>query len=108
MAVVTATFQKWGSFKSRGCPWKIGGLESGREPCSQRPTYDTLATAGKQAAAWMLAKARIRAGTGTPALKGQSHEIQCTRKVLTGVPKSNDKTVQKLKNNIYLCYLKSV
>jgi len=79
--------------KVGGCPSKIGGRESGREPCSQRPTYDTLATTGKQAAAGMLAIARIRAATGTPALKGQSHEMRCTGKVLTGVQKRNDKAV---------------
>jgi hypothetical protein len=37
-------FQECGSFK---IPWKIGGRESGRKPCSQTPTYDTPATAGK-------------------------------------------------------------
>ncbi len=37
-------FQKCGSFK---IPWKIGGHESGRKPCSQTPTYDTPAIAGK-------------------------------------------------------------
>jgi hypothetical protein len=54
MAVVTATFQKCGSFTI----WilcKIGG----REPCSQTPIYDTLATAGKQATAEMLATATV-------------------------------------------------
>jgi hypothetical protein len=30
-----------------GCPWKTGGRESGRKPCSQTPTYGTPATAGK-------------------------------------------------------------
>jgi hypothetical protein len=100
--------EMWAVLKVGGCPWKIGGRESGGEPCSQRPTYDTLATTGKQAAAGMLAIARIRVATGTPTLKGQSHEIQCTGKVLTGLRKSNDKTVQKLKINICLFYLKSV
>jgi hypothetical protein len=48
-----------------GCPWKIGG----REPCSQPPTYDTLATAG------ILATARIPAATGRPAFsKGHQQE----------------------------------
>jgi hypothetical protein len=50
------------------CPWKIGGRESGREPCSQTPTFDTPATAGKQATAGMLAAARIPAATGKPAV----------------------------------------
>jgi hypothetical protein len=66
MAVVTATFQKCGRFKS--LMWKTGGRESGCEPCSQTPTYDTPATAGKQATADMLATARIPAATGTPGL----------------------------------------
>ncbi len=43
--------------------WQFGG----REPCIQTPTYDTPATAGKQATAGMLATARIPAATGTPA-----------------------------------------
>jgi hypothetical protein len=43
-------------------------MESVREPCSQTPTYDTPATAGKQATAGMLA--RIPAETGTPAKQG--------------------------------------
>jgi hypothetical protein len=47
-----------------GYPWKIGASESGREPCSQTPTYDTPATAGKQTTAGMLATARIPAATG--------------------------------------------
>jgi hypothetical protein len=54
MAVVTATFQKSGSSKS---PCKIGGRESGPEPCSQTPTYDTPATSGLQATAGMVATA---------------------------------------------------
>jgi hypothetical protein len=37
-----------------GFPWKIVG----REPCSQTPTYDTTATAGKQLTSGMLAIAR--------------------------------------------------
>jgi hypothetical protein len=58
-----------------GCPWKIDGRQSGRGPCSQTPTYDTLATGGKQATAGMLATARIPAATGTPALsKGYQQE----------------------------------
>ncbi len=66
MAVITAPFQNCGSFTS----WM-----SGREPCSQTPTYDTPATAGKQAIAGMLATARIPVATGTPALsKGHQHE----------------------------------
>ncbi len=52
------------------CPWKIGGRESGCEPYSQIPTYDTLAIAGKQATAGMLTTAGIPAATGTPALNG--------------------------------------
>jgi len=57
-----------------GCPWKIGGCETGREPCSQRPTYYTPTTAEKQAIAGMLATARIPASTGTPAIsKGHQH-----------------------------------
>jgi hypothetical protein len=63
MAVVTATLQKCGRFTS--LVWKTGG----REPCSQTPTYDTPATAGKQASARMLATARIPAAIGTPALR---------------------------------------
>ncbi len=34
---------------------KIAGRESGRESCSQTPTYDIPTTAGKQAIAGMLA-----------------------------------------------------
>jgi hypothetical protein len=45
-----------------GCPWKIGGRESGHEPCRQTSTYGTPARAG------MLALARISAATGTSAL----------------------------------------
>ncbi len=45
---------------------EMGGRESGHEPCSQTPTYETSATAGKQATAGMLAPARISATTGTP------------------------------------------
>ncbi len=72
MAVVTATFQKCGSFKTL---WNIGGRESGRDPCSQTPTYDTPATAGKQATAGLLATARIPAATGLPVLtKGHQQE----------------------------------
>ncbi len=41
----------------------------------QTPTYDTLATAWKQARAGMLAMARIPAATGTPVLsKGRQQE----------------------------------
>jgi hypothetical protein len=59
------------------CLWKIGGRESGREPCSQKPTYDNPATAGKQATAEMLATARIPAATETPALsKGLQQKAQ--------------------------------
>jgi hypothetical protein len=52
-----------------------GGRESGREPCSQTLTYETPATAGKQATAGMLATVRVSAATGTPALsKGHQQE----------------------------------
>jgi hypothetical protein len=58
-----------------GCPWNIGSHESGREPCNQTPTYDTPSTAGKKATTGMLARARIPAGIGTPALsKGHQQE----------------------------------
>jgi hypothetical protein len=41
----------------------------------QKPTYDTPATAGKQAKAGMLAMARIPGATGTPVLsKGHQQE----------------------------------
>jgi hypothetical protein len=67
-----------------GCPWKIGGRESGCKPCSQTPTYDTPATAGKQATAGMLARVRIPAATGTPAVsmghqqeKAQPRQQKC-------------------------------
>jgi hypothetical protein len=47
----------------------------GHKPCSQKPTYDTPATAGKQATAVMLSTARIPAATGIPALsKGHKQE----------------------------------
>ncbi len=62
------------------CPWKIGGRKSGREPCSQTPTYDIPATAGKQAAAGMLASIRISTATGmqgTPA--GEATTSKATR-----------------------------
>ena len=53
----------------------MGGRESGREPCGQTTTYDTPATAGKQATAGMLATARVSAATGKPALsKGHQQE----------------------------------
>jgi hypothetical protein len=55
------------------CPWKTGGRESGHETCSQTPTNETPATAGKQATAGMLATARIPAATGTPALSKGHH-----------------------------------
>jgi hypothetical protein len=51
-----------------GCPWKIGGSESSREPCSQTPSYNIPATAG------MLATARIPAATGTPALSKEHQQ----------------------------------
>jgi hypothetical protein len=74
MAVVTATFQKCGSGSLKvGRPWKTGGCESCRKPCSQTPTYDIPATAGKQATAAMLATAMIPAATGTPALHQQQN-----------------------------------
>ncbi len=63
MAVVPATFKNVEALKV-GCLWKIGG----REPCSQTLTYDTPATAGRQATEGILATTRIPAATGTPAL----------------------------------------
>jgi hypothetical protein len=58
-----------------GGPWKIGVCESGREPCSQTPTYDIPATAGEQAITGMLASAKIPAATGLPAFsKGHQQE----------------------------------
>jgi hypothetical protein len=76
MAVLTATLQKCSSLNV-GCPWKIGSCESGHETCSQTPTYDTLALAGKQATAGMLATTKIPASTGTPALtKHQQAQAQ--------------------------------
>ncbi len=58
-----------------GCLWKTGCRESGREPSSQTPTYETPAAAGKQATAGMSATVRIPATTGTPALsKGLQQE----------------------------------
>jgi hypothetical protein len=58
-----------------GCPWKTGGHESSRKPCSLTPTYDTPAIAGKQVTAGMLAISRITAATGTSALrKGHKQE----------------------------------
>jgi len=63
-------FQECASLKV-GFPWKIGD----REPCSQTLTYDTPATAGKQAKAGILATGRIPAATGTPALsRGHKQE----------------------------------
>ncbi len=52
--------EKFGIFKSWMSAEKIAGRESGREPCSQTPTYDIPATAGKQATTGMLATARIQ------------------------------------------------
>jgi hypothetical protein len=69
MAVVTATV----AVLKVGCPWKIGGRESRRAPCSQTPTYDIPAIAGKQVTAGMLATASIPVATGTPAL-GKGHQ----------------------------------
>jgi hypothetical protein len=67
MAVVTATFQKCGSFKKLMSVKKCG-RESGCEPCSQTPTNDTPAIAG------MLATARIPAA-GTRALRVTSKRM---------------------------------
>ncbi len=44
-------------------------------PCSQTPTFDTPATAGKQATAGMLATARIPAATGRPGLSAAALEL---------------------------------
>jgi hypothetical protein len=65
-------FQKCGSFTS----WMSKEKMPCHEPCSQTgqtPTYDTPATAGKQAT--MLATTRIPAATGMPAVsKGNQQE----------------------------------
>ena len=76
---------------------KIGGRESGREPCRQTPTYVTPATAcGKQATAGMLATARIAAATGKPALS-KGHQQQKRRYNLNSKNVSNSRIcVEKL------------
>ncbi len=72
-----------------GCLWKIGSRESGRESCSQTPTYDTPATAGKQAKAGILATARIPAATETPALS-RGHKQEKTQPQQQKRPQQQD------------------